>query len=111
MGGGHLPTLTAAASSLVPEPRTAQAQSQCKSAPWTAPRTLIAAKVSQLSNKPPTLHQPHLILTSDIWPQRLVVLLEQIVQNERGILLVRPGDQHLIDSGVLMIFVVVAIFP
>lgn len=49
-------------------------------------------------------------LTSDVRPQRLVIFLEQVVEDERGVLLVRPGHQHLIDVGVVVILVVVAIF-
>lgn len=52
----------------------------------------------------------NLRLTPDVRPQRLVIFLEQVVEDERGVLLVRPGHQHLIDVGVVVILVVVAIF-
>lgn len=52
----------------------------------------------------------NLRLTSDVRPQRLVIFLEQVVEDERGVLLVRPRHQHLIDVGVVVILVVVAIF-
>lgn len=49
-------------------------------------------------------------LTSYVWPQSLVVLPQQVVEDQSGVLLVRPGDQHLTDGGVVEIFIIVAIF-
>lgn len=54
-------------------------------------------------------HTTRTSLTSDIRPQRLVVLPQQVVEDEGGVLLVRPGSQHLVD-GVVVVILVVAIF-
>lgn len=49
--------------------------------------------------------------TSYVRPQRLVIFLEQVVEDECGVLLVRPGYQHLIDSVLVpVVSIVVAIF-
>lgn len=48
-------------------------------------------------------------LTSNVWPQSLVIFPQQVIQYEGCVLLMRPGNQHLIDSHVVVIFIV-AIF-
>lgn len=48
-------------------------------------------------------------LTSYIRPQRLVVFLQEIVQHDCGVLLMRPRHQHLIDSGVMAVLIVTII--
>lgn len=52
----------------------------------------------------------HVALTADVRPQGLIVLPQQVVEDERGVLLVRPGHQHLVDGGVVEVLLVVAIF-
>jgi len=71
--------------------------------PTTTPRCASPPHTSSTTRRwDPTL-------TSDVRPQRLVVFLQQIVEDARGVLVVRPGDQHLVDTGVVGILVVGAI--
>lgn len=48
-------------------------------------------------------------LTSNIRPQRLVVFLQEIVQHDCGVLLMRPRHEHLIDGGVMAVLIVTII--
>lgn len=57
---------------------------------------------SRLEPLPPSL-------TSDVRPQVLVVFLQKVVQHDGGVLLMRPGYQHLIDCGVMVILVIAII--